>query len=132
LTYKNLSSVKTRRTLRKGEFFALIRIFGFLLIGTGVLVFIVSLIGFFILLISGAPTLIDAIVHSESYFSGFIIILYLVALIAPLVVIFFGLILAGSGTMLYYWTTEPVSINQIRGAVNLEYKNNEYNNGIKP
>ena len=132
MTYKNLSSVTTRRILRKGGLFALLRIFGFLLLGAGVIVFIVSLISFFILLIKSAPTLIDAIVHSESYFSGFIVVLHLATLIAPLIVMFIGAILAGSGTMLYFLTTEPVSINKIRNAGNLDDKNIENNMGLNP
>ena len=132
MTYKNLSSVTTRRILRKGGLFTLLRIFGFLLLGAGVIVFIVSLISFFILLIKSAPTLIDAIVHSESYFSGFIVVLHLATLIAPLIVMFIGAILAGSGTMLYFLTTEPVSINKIRNAGNLDDKNIENNMGLNP
>jgi len=69
--------------------------------------------------------LFDAMAHSESYFSGFIVVLYLVALITPLVLMIIGFILAGAGTMIYFWATEPVSINQVRDANNLVDKKNE-------
>jgi hypothetical protein len=111
---KSFSIGKNRRIPRKGGLFTIIRVLGILLQAGGVFVLVGSIIGFFILLIRSAPTLVDAIGNPESYFSGFIITGILVGLVAPLALAIIGVFIACVGIVLYLVTTHPAK-NKQRG-----------------
>jgi hypothetical protein len=109
---KPFSIGKGRRISRKGGLFTIIRVLGILLQVGGVLVLIGSVIGFFILLLKSAPTLVDAVGHPESYFSGFIITGIFVWLVTPLVLAIIGVIFTCVGIVLYLVTTQPTMSKQ--------------------
>jgi hypothetical protein len=109
---KSFSIGKGRRIPRNGRLFTIIRVLGILLQVGGVFILVGSVVSFFILLIRTGSTLVDAIGHPESYFSGFIITGILVWLVIPLALAIIGVIITFVGIVLYLMTTQPTMSKQ--------------------
>ena len=105
---KTVTSGRKRRSPKTGVGFSLLRFVGISLQIIGVLSSTVSCIGFLIILVRITPELISIMQSPESQMAGFVLILDLVWLFAPLIFVLLGAISFGLGFALYRTATQAV------------------------
>ena len=101
-----MSQPSPRRLPKKGCFFTGVRIAGLLLKVAGGLLLVIAVIGFIIVLVRIAPTMVELVQHLENQMAGFVFILSLVNLLVFPVVGLVGAVMVGVGFGLSYVGTE--------------------------
>ena len=100
-------SRKPRRLPKKGLFFGLVRLGGWLLTILGLLLLAIAVIGFFVVLVRVGPLFVETISHLEQQMAGFLFIILLVNLLAFPLVGLLGIAMAGIGLLFRHVSTEP-------------------------
>ncbi len=98
---------QTRRVLRTGFPFALLRLLGIVLEAAGALISIAASVGFVLILVRLAPEFASAIQQPESRMAGFVTIIFLVWLLVPLAIALLGVVGIALGYVLCRVATRP-------------------------
>jgi hypothetical protein len=109
---------KPRRLPKSGFLFTLARFAGLLLKIGGLLLLAIALIGFFILLVRLAPTLVESLRHLDQEMAGFVLLVSLGSLLAFPIIGLVAVAITGIGFALGLVGTQPrVDIDiQVEGA----------------
>ena len=104
---------KPRRVPRKGLLFELLRFAGWLLTVSGLLLFGIAAIGFFIMLVRIGPAFIESVRYIDQQMGGFIFLMSLMYLLIFPVIGLAGAVTAGFGLALSYVATGPAASTSI-------------------
>jgi hypothetical protein len=112
---RSIEDQRNRRVPKQGFIITLIRIVGAALVAVGILITVVSTIGFIIVLVKMVPNLVAAISYPESMLSGFVIMGFVVWLVAIMAVGILGGIMSVFGFGLRWLASNAMKSKQIIG-----------------